>query len=142
MIAIRHAEPADIPSLVELMAELGYPTDTEALSEKLGYFDASDRDALLVVEKDGIVVACAGLHTMEILPQGKLGRITALVVARPSRRQGIGKRLMDAVIQYFEAQDCTLVEITSGDRRIEAHGLYEVFGFAEKRSRFVKLLAG
>lgn len=141
MIAIRHAEPFDIPSLVGLMEELGYPADAETLGRKLASFDASDRDALLVAERDGEVVACLGLHVMEILPSGRLGRITAIVVAGTARRQGIGKRLMDTAIQYFDSLDCTTLEVTSGEHRPDAHALYRAFGYAEKRSRFVKKLA-
>ena len=142
MIAIRHAEAADIPTLVELMRELGYPADAESLSSKLEGFDASNMDALLVADQDGTVVACIGLHAMELLPSGKLGRISAIVVAPRLRRQGIGKRLLDAAISYFDSQECTLVEVTSGEKRQDAHALYRAFGFAEKRSRFVKKLAG
>ena len=141
MIAIRHAEPTDIPALVELMRELGYPADADTLSRKLEWFDASNMDALLVAERDDIVVACIGLHAMELLPSGKLGRISAIVVAPSVRRQGIGKRLLDAAITYFDSQECTLVEVTSGDQRQAAHALYRAFGFAERRSRFVKQLA-
>ncbi|MGH8197717.1 MAG: GNAT family N-acetyltransferase [Steroidobacteraceae bacterium] len=141
MIAIRHAEPSDIPSLVKLMQELGYPTDAERLREKLASFDASVMDALLVAEKEGNVVACLGLHAMEILPSGRLGRITAIVVASDARRQGIGKRLMDAGVQYFDSQECTILEVTSSEHRQEAHALFRSFGFAEKRSRFIRKLA-
>lgn len=140
MIAIRHAEPTDIPALVDLMRELGYPADADMLGRKLEWFDASNMDALLVAEQEDTVVACIGLHAMELLPSGKLGRISVVVVAPKVRRQGIGKRLLDAAIAYFDSQECTLVEVTSGEQRQEAHALYRAFGFVERRSRFVKKL--
>jgi ribosomal protein S18 acetylase RimI-like enzyme len=141
MTAIRHAEPSDIPTLVELMRELGYPADADTLGRKLAWFDASNMDALIVAEQDGTVVACIGLHAMELLPSGKLGRISVVVVAPEYRRQGIGKRLLDAALTYFDSQECTLVEVTSGEKRQAAHALYRAFGFAEKRSRFVRPLS-
>lgn len=46
-------------------------------------------------------------------------------------------------VRHAEPSDIpTLIEVTSGERRRDAHALYRAFGFAEKRSRFVKKLAG
>lgn len=140
MIAIRHAEPSDIPALVGLIKALGFDVVAETLAGKLASFDASDMDALLVVERDGFVVACMGLHAMEILPVGRLGRITAILVANHARRQGIGTRLMDAAVRYFESQECTLIEVASGGQVTGDQALFRAFGFAEEPGRFIKKL--
>ena len=141
MVSIRHAEPADIPTLVGLIRELGFRADADMLSSRLASFDASNMDALLVAEKDGSVVACMGLHAMDILPTGRIGRITAILVAAHARRQGIGKRLMDAAIQYFDSQECTLIEVASGEPGSADQALFRAFGFAEKPGLFTRKLA-
>ncbi|WP_244436237.1 GNAT family N-acetyltransferase [Herbaspirillum frisingense] len=69
---------------------------------------------------------------------GFLGRITSLVVDTGCRGQGIGTALMGSANEWFMANGCVKVEVTSGDQRESAHQFYESLGFSGDGQRFSK----
>ncbi len=86
-------------------------------------------------------VGLVALHAAPMLHRaGRLGRITALVVAESSRGRGVGARLVKAAELWLAARDCRSVEVTSHNRRTSAHAFYDQVGFARSHARFLKAL--
>jgi GNAT superfamily N-acetyltransferase len=48
--------------------------------------------------------------------------------------------LVEAVEGWARQHGCDVIEVTSGNQRVDAHRFYEGLGYAEKRKRFVKSL--
>lgn len=141
MVTLRAAEPADAAQLVGLIEQLGYPVTVAAVEAQLAALSRSAVDQLLVASDGPRVVGLIGCHAMDLLHiPGRLGRITVLVVAANHRRSGLGRRLVTAAEGYFRTLGCGRVEVTSGQRRAEAHAFYVSLGFAETSKRFVKTL--
>jgi GNAT superfamily N-acetyltransferase len=69
-----------------------------------------------------------------------LGRITALVVAKEAQRHGLGRMLVEAAEDWMRKKGCQLVEVTSNDRRAEAHAFYRHMGYERSSIRFFKTL--
>jgi len=136
---IRRLTSSDATVAAPLMAELGYPTTADAFAERFDALCTSAYNAVLVAEAQGSIVGLVSVHSFEMLHRpGRLGRITALVVASSARGHGVGTRLLKAAEDHLQNCGCTVLEVTSGDQRADAHAFYAARGYHEKRVRFVK----
>jgi N-acetylglutamate synthase-like GNAT family acetyltransferase len=141
-VAVRPARLDDAPALVSLLAELGYPTDAGTLERRLAALVADPAVTVLVVERDGRVVGLASMHVMPLIERAPLGRLSAIVVAADERRAGIGRALVERVESEARARGCERLELTSAERRADAHAFYRDLGFEPALQRFIKSLAG
>ena len=63
-----------------------------------------------------------------------------LVVAEEAQGHGIGRMLVEAAEAWMRKHGCTLVEVTSNDRRADAHAFYRHMGYERTSIRFAKSL--
>jgi GNAT superfamily N-acetyltransferase len=138
-ISIERAEVYHAPEVSELLGQLGYPSQPEAIREKISILSASKADYIWIAQSQGKVVGLLALHLTPLLHAGgNLGRITALVVDENSRGQGIGRLLVETAEKWAWEKDCTRIELTSGDQRSRAHKFYQGLGYAVESKRFIK----
>jgi N-acetylglutamate synthase-like GNAT family acetyltransferase len=141
-VTVRPARLDDAPALVSLLGELGYPIEGETLQRRLDALVASPAVALLVAERDGRVVGLASMHVMPLIERAPMGRLSAIVVAANERGAGIGHALVERVESEARARGCERLEVTSAERRADAHAFYRSLGFEPAPQRFIKSLAG
>jgi N-acetylglutamate synthase-like GNAT family acetyltransferase len=140
-VTIRDADQKDAPALAQLLGQLGYPTDADAVLRRLGRLEASGADRLFVAEVDGQVVGLAGIHVSPSLEHdGDAAKVSAIVVDEAFRGKGVGRRLLEAVETEAKAQGCVLVFLTTAERRHDAHEFYRRLGWEETGRRFAKTL--
>jgi GNAT superfamily N-acetyltransferase len=140
-LAIRDATLFDGGVLAGLLGELGYPKAKAFVDEKLKQFTRNKNDRVFVAVYGGKVVGFASCHIMQLMHEEcNLCRVTALVVAQAYRRRSIGRRLMAMVENYAQKSGCGRIEITSGQRRHDAHVFYDHMGYTEASRRFLKVL--
>ena len=133
---IRPACEADSADIASLLEELGYQASPAQVRDRLK--TAEPLSTLhLVAESGGSIVACLSACLVPYFPDGStLCRITAMVVSSAYRRTGIGGALVEAASKYARQQGCSGLEVTSAERRIDAHRFYEGNGFFRTSSRF------
>jgi ribosomal protein S18 acetylase RimI-like enzyme len=140
-VALRPATEVDAPSIAALLTELGYPSQSADVNDRL-LRSLHGRTSRLVVAQlaDEIV----GLMAAELVPYFPTGatvcRVTALVVGSRHRGSGFGKLLLTAADEFARAHYCSGIELTSAERRIEAHAFYERQGYTRTAFRFFKML--
>ena len=140
-IIIRDAQQNDAAAVAQLLDELGYPNTPEFALAKIKKLSGRRRDRVLIAEKDSRVVGILSLHIMPLLhKKGDLCRVSALVVRQENRGQYVGCRLMEMAETYARVNNCSCIEITSGDQRLEAHEFYHKIGYIKASKRFVKSL--
>lgn len=61
--------------------------------------------------------------------EGPVGLIEELYVVPDSRRMGIGRALMEAILELADGQGAEGLEVITGEDDIGARALYERFGF-------------
>jgi GNAT superfamily N-acetyltransferase len=137
---IREAKPGDAPRLVELIDELGHQADETSVRANLAKLRKTG-ELPLVATLGKRVVGLIGRHPMVTVHRAApVGRIPVLVVTKEARGQDMGRMLVEAVEQWCREQGCQLIEVTSNDRRGEAHAFYRHLGYERSSIRFFKTL--
>jgi GNAT superfamily N-acetyltransferase len=142
-MTIRSAVPDDAASVAALLAELGYPDNpVESVHRRLEAWAAEPRSTVLVACQNGVVVGVVAVSAIPFLEYDAWwGRVVALVTAESVRGQGIGRRLMAAAEDAAREFGCSLMEVTSANRREPAHAFYRDLGYSnysDRSGRFLK----
>ena len=138
--AIREAKPADAARLAELIRFLGHDIDEKTVRRNLAALKKSGETPLVATVGKTLVGLCGVGRRIVVHRPAPLGRISALVVAKEAQGRGIGRLLVDAAEDWCRKAGCQLLEITSNDRRAEAHAFYRHLGYERTSIRFVKKL--
>lgn len=137
---LRDANPGDAPRLVELIHELGHEVTEKQVRKNLVVLKKTG-ETPLVATVDKKVVGLVGMHRMVTVHRpASVGRIPVLVVAKDAQGLGLGRMLVDAVEQWCRKKGCQLIEVTSNDRRADAHAFYRHMGYERSSIRFFKRL--
>lgn len=144
---IRPAHSTDAAVVNALLHQLGYPQDdAAATAARIRAWDDDPAGAAFVAEADGDVLGVVAVHTCPFFERaGSWGRIVALVVADHARGQGVGGHLVAAAEAFAAERGCVRMEVTSADRRLDAHGFYLRRGYIDQTgtsSRFLRGLGG
>lgn len=140
-ITLRPARVTDAGPVASLLTELGYPSTTASVKDRLNRAQQSRTSCCLIAQDADAVI---GLMSAELIPYFPTGttvcRVTSLVVASQHRRRGIGDMLMTAATKFASKHQCSGIELTSAERRVEAHRFYERLGFSRTAFRFFRAL--
>jgi ribosomal protein S18 acetylase RimI-like enzyme len=121
------------------LRELGYPLSIPLAAEQIRELGATGSDPILLAETEGTVVGLLATLRCRMLQYARpVMRITALVVGRNARRQGVGRLLMEHAEQIAVAEGCEFVELTSAADRADAHAFYRSIGYEANSLRFRK----
>ena len=138
-VFIRQAALSDAPSIAQMVTQLGYQTTAAQMENRLQAMLAHPEYVLFLAETDHTVVGLVGAYlTLGLEIDGPYGRLTGLVVDEGWRGQGIGRMLLEAVEDWLKECGASLLLITSGLHRAEAHGFYRHLGYEETGLRFAK----
>ena len=139
-VPIRSASAADAAGLVPLLAELGYPTREAVLATRLAKL-VRGGESVFVAEERGALLGVLTVHVTPVLHRPRpVGRLTMLVVASHARGRGVGRALVTHAEGVLAASGCGLVEVTSNQRRSDAHAFYARLGYEVTSLRFKKAL--
>ena len=139
-LKIRAAKPGDSRQLRALIEYLGHPITEKAVRKNLTAL-AKVKESPLVATLDKKVVGLIGLHRMTTVHRdAPVGRIPVLVVAKDAQGHGVGRKLVEEAERMLKKAGCKLVEVTSNDRRAEAHAFYRHMGYERTSTRFMKKL--
>jgi len=139
-LKIRDAKPADSARLAELIHELGHEISEKQVRKNLAALKKSGETPLVATLDKKLVGMCGVGRRMVIHRPAPLGRITALVVSKEAQGHGIGRILVEAAEDWMRKKGCQLVEVTSNDRRAQAHAFYRHLGYERSSIRFFKKL--
>ena len=146
-ITIRESTYDDIPSLLELLDELGRPkpqtdNELEKFTALLKNYIQEDDKKILVAQIDNSKII--GMISMVFL--SRLNQNTSemyvpeLIVSQNYHSQGIGKKLLNFSIKLGKEKKCHRIRLESGNQRIESHKFYKHLGFEDSSIFFTKNL--
>lgn len=139
-LTIRDARFDDADAIADLLEQLGYPTNAEAVAARLERLLIVG-DRLVVAELDGSVAGLAQLHVSPTMAlERPAAKVDGLVVDESLRGQGIGRALLAEMEVEARARGCSLLYLTTATRREDAHEFYRRVGLEETGLRFAKEL--
>ena len=138
---LRDAKPGDSARLAQMIRDdLGHEVTEKQVRKNLSALKKTG-ETPLIVTLDKIVVGMIGLHRMVTIHRpAPVGRIPILVVAKEAQGHGLGRMLVDAAEQWCRKKGCQIIEVTSNDRRAQAHAFYRHMGYERTSIRFFKKL--
>jgi GNAT superfamily N-acetyltransferase len=137
---LRDARAADAPRLVELIRILGHEIDEKSLRKNITVMKKTGELPLVATLGKQVVGLCGVSARVMIHRAAPIGRISPLVVAEEAQGHGIGRMLVDAAEEWCRKRGCKLMEVTSNDRRAQAHAFYRHMGYERTSIRFAKPL--
>jgi GNAT superfamily N-acetyltransferase len=143
-VAVRSATIEDLPALVPLFRQLvGDDEDAQALggpdaSALFATMLADPQRVVLVATDEGVVVGTADvLVVANLTHRGRPWAIVEnLVVDDAHRHGGIGRLLMEWVVDHCRRAGCYKVQLLSRKDRAGAHAFYRALGFSAAAEGF------
>ncbi|AWV33142.1 GNAT family N-acetyltransferase [Paenibacillus sp. FSL H7-0716] len=136
MVVIKEIEIESLPELGNLYQELmNKPSDLNKLEEVFKVVKADNRYILLGAFVEGkLLGSLMGIVCQDLVGDCKpFMVIENVVVSARARRQGVGKKLMNAIEQAARERDCYYIILVSGEQRKEAHVFYESLGYRDEK---------
>ncbi|MEU9026110.1 GNAT family N-acetyltransferase [Streptomyces sp. NPDC048383] len=143
-LSIRPATEADLPAIVEMLADDPLGADRETPDDLAPYVAALKR--LTDDPNQHIVVAVRGERVVGTLQLtfvpglSRTGATRAIIegvrVHADERGSGLGTRFIEWAIDRSRQENCLLVQLTSDVTRTEAHRFYERLGFTASHVGF------
>ena len=132
MIAIRFANQEDLPGLLPLMAQLGYPCTPEELEGLFNSFIKPDGYGVAVAcDESKIVGWIAWSKSKPFVVNKTRFHLEGIVVDASCRGQGIGKKLMFFLEEISKQSGSVIIDLCSGLRRAKdgTHEFYKSLGY-------------
>ena len=99
----------------------------------------ANKDTEFWVVKDGIhIVGMGALYLIQKL-SGLAGRAEYVVVDEKYRGQGLGKAIMDKLMNRARVRRANIVELTSNPSRASANAMYQKLGFKKRDTNVYRL---
>ncbi len=146
MLTYRNATSADLGFIIALIVEDSVieTGDDPADAANPDYVDAlakitaDPNEEMIVVEQDGQAVGCFQLSYLPgLMRRGmKRGQIEVVHVAETHRNRGIGAEMMRWAVERCRENKCSMVQLTSNKKRVDAHRFYERLGFSKSHEGF------
>ena len=144
---IRESTYHDIPSLLELLYELGRPkpqkdNELETFAKLLKNYMQEDDKKILVAElENSKIIGMVSIVFLSRLNQNTLEMyVPELIVSQNYRSKGIGKKLINFSIDLGKEKKCHRIRLESGNQRNESHKFYKHLGFENSSIFFTKNL--
>lgn len=120
----------NLPGLIPLATQLGYPVTVEELERRFSNLVMRDDHALFIASKGSDVLGWIHLHTdaPSLLGEARV-ELAALVVLESARGKGIGAALVKRGEEWTRTRGIHLIRVRTNTVRKEAHRFYERAGY-------------
>ncbi len=135
---MRLAQASDAESIADLAGQLGYPSTSEEVRQRLNEMRDANQYALLVAElAGGQIVGWIGVQVFRAVELDTAAEITGLIVDENVRSSRIGKSLLEAAEEWSRSVGCGAISVRSNVTRERAHRFYAASGYEHVKTQKV-----
>jgi GNAT superfamily N-acetyltransferase len=125
----------DSTAIAQLSRQLGYPTSTDNIRERLATIIEHSENCVFTAMYDGQVVGWIhAFHTFRIESPAFI-EIAGLIVDENIRGRNVGRKLVSSVVSWAKERGVTSLRVRSNVKRQQAHEFYKHIGFSEVKSQ-------
>jgi GNAT superfamily N-acetyltransferase len=137
-ICFRKYETGDEEVLDVLCGELGYPSSTQKIVERLSHFlDREDHFVLIATDDSNTPVGWIHAFVAHRLETDTLVEIGGMVVSDKHRSTGIGTQLLEKAEKWARSQKVREIRVRSNVIRQRAHDFYKRAGYKQTKTSHV-----
>ena len=135
---IREVENGDLDFVYRAICELeNEELDFEVFKEIFHENISSPKNLYLIAENESEGIGFISFHTQNLLHHcGLVGEIQEFFIHKDHRGKGIGRQLIEKIMQFSDLNNLKSIEVTTNKRRVENVLIYENLGFGLTHNKF------
>lgn len=134
---IRRAQIGDTAEMTRLSAQLGYPLSPGEMKRRLANLLANERHFVAIATRGELVLGWMHVEHRSTLEGGERAELMGLVVEASTRRQGLGRELVDAAERWAASRGLPSLTVRSNAARELSHPFYEALGYSREKTQHV-----
>lgn len=137
-LQIRKVNKQDFDFVYKSICELeNEDLDFEVFKEILIENIENPNNFYLIAENEHKGLGFISFHTQNLLHHcGRVGEIQEFFINQNYRGKGIGRQLIEKIMQYAEVNKLKSIEVTTNRKRVENVIIYENLGFTLSHNKF------
>ena len=133
----RFAEMHDAPAMAALSEQWGYQSTKENMLRCLQDIRKNRDHVIYVLMNDDHMIGWIhGIYSLRV-ESDPFVEIGGLIVDKHYRRQGLGKILIDKIVEWSLSRNCPVLRVRCNIIRKEANAFYGSMGFSEIKQQKV-----
>ncbi|MEZ0129836.1 GNAT family N-acetyltransferase [Flavobacterium sp. LBUM151] len=137
-VEIRKIEQQDLDFVYKSICELeNEELDFRIFEEIFNENISNPNNLYLIAENENEALGFISFHTQNLLHHcGLVGEIQEFFIHQNHREKGIGRQLIEKIMQYANQNNLKSIEVTTNRRRAENVVIYENLGFKLSHNKF------
>lgn len=137
-VEIRKVEEQDLDFVYKAICELeNEELDFKVFKEIFNENISNPNNLYLIAENENEGLGFISFHTQNLLHHcGRVGEIQEFFIHQNHRGKGIGRQLIEKIMQYVNQNNLKSIEVTTNRRRVENVLIYENLGFTLSHNKF------
>lgn len=137
-ISIRLVRQTDCQQVSELCCQLGYPSTSQEIEQRVGQIQQDERHVVYVADNSNRqIIGWIHVYVCPHLQTDLQAEVGGLIVDASDHSQGIGSLLVQQAEQWAYQQGCNQVLVRSNIIRQEAHNFYKKIGYNKIKTSLV-----
>ena len=137
-VEIRKIEKQDLDFVYKAICELeNEELDFKVFKDIFNENISNSKNLYLIAENKNEGLGFISFHTQNLLHHcGLVGEIQEFFIDKNHRGKGIGRQLIEKIIQFSDQNNLKSIEATTNRRRVENVLIYENLGFTLSHNKF------
>ncbi|WP_035653123.1 GNAT family N-acetyltransferase [Flavobacterium sp. ASV13] len=137
-IKIRKIQNHDINFIYKSICELENEIlDFEVFEAIFNENISNPKNLYLIAENENEGLGFISFHTQNLLHHcGLVGEIQEFFIDKNYRGQGVGRLLINEILNFTEENNLKSIEVTTNKKRVENVAIYENLGFTLSHNKF------